>query len=91
MAPEDFGRFGGCLLIGNFGDGKINSYCRGPRGNWHFAGLLRRHRHFLTIDGLWGLGFGNGQASGPTNTLYFSAGPDGETNGYYGKIEVDDR
>ena len=26
MAPAAFGRFGGDLLVGNFGDGKINAY-----------------------------------------------------------------
>src|SRR5262249_2005412 len=26
MAPADFGTFGGCLLVGNFGDGKINAF-----------------------------------------------------------------
>ena len=30
MAPEDFGRFGGCLLVGNFGDGKLNAFCQNP-------------------------------------------------------------
>ncbi|HEY1434079.1 MAG TPA: TIGR03118 family protein, partial [Thermoanaerobaculia bacterium] len=87
MAPADFGRFGGCLLIGNFGDGRINSYCQGNHGNWHFAGRLRQNHHLLTIDGLWGIGFGNGHTSGPTDTLYFAAGPDEESNGYFGKVE----
>ena len=36
MAPEDFGKFGGCLLVGNFGDGKINAYCEND-GGWHHA------------------------------------------------------
>ncbi len=88
MAPDDFGRFSGCLLVGNFGDGKINAFCQNPGGNWHHAGRLRQGRHTLSIDGLWGIGFGNGQASGPTDVLYFAAGPDDETNGYFGKIEL---
>jgi uncharacterized protein (TIGR03118 family) len=89
MAPENFGRFSGCLLVGNFGNGRINSYCQNPAGEWHFAGSLRHHHHKISIDGLWGIGFGNGHLSGPMTTLYFAAGPDGETNGYYGKIEVE--
>src|SRR5260221_2468603 len=32
MAPADFGRFGGCLLVGNFGDGRINAYCKNEGG-----------------------------------------------------------
>ncbi len=88
MAPEDFGKFGGCLLVGNFGDGKINAYCKNNGGQWHQAGRLREGRRALSIDGLWGIGFGNGHASGPENVLYFAAGPDEETNGYYGKVEL---
>lgn len=88
MAPDDFGRFSGCLLVGNFGDGKINAFCQNPAGIWHHAGRLRQGRHALTIDGLWGIGFGNDHASGDHNVLYFAAGPDDETNGYFGKIEV---
>jgi len=100
MAPDDFGKFGGCLLVGNFGDGKINAYCKSGHGggddgeqgddhgaNWHHAGKLKQNHHTLVIDGLWGIGFGNGHAAGPTNVLYFAAGPDEEVNGYYGKVE----
>ena len=57
---------------------KINAFCQNPAGNWHHAGRLRQGRHTLSIDGLWGIGFGNGQASGPPNVLYFAAGPDDE-------------
>jgi len=87
MAPDNFGRFSDCLLVGNFGDGHINAFCKTPSGNWHRAGRLREGVHVLTIDGLWGIGFGNGGAAGPPNILYFAAGPDEEENGYYGKIE----
>lgn len=87
MAPEDFGKFSGCLLVGNFGDGKINAYCQNP-GGWHHAGRLKEnHHHTLVIDGLWGIGFGNGGTAGKPNVLYFAAGPDDEVNGYYGKVE----
>lgn len=88
MAPEDFGKFGGCLLVGNFGDGKINAFCKNNGDQWHHAGLLREERRALRIDGLWGIGFGNNGAAGPDNVLYFAAGPDDETHGYYGKVEV---
>ncbi len=88
MAPSDFGRFSGCLLVGNFGDGRINAYCKDEEGEWGYGGRLRSNNRDLVIDGLWGIGFGNGAGSGPTNTLYFAAGPDEEENGYFGKIEV---
>jgi uncharacterized protein (TIGR03118 family) len=105
-APDGFGRFGGCLLVGNFGDGEINAFCRkhdkGRRGHddgdddkrrprWHHAGRLRSDHRVIAIDGLWGIGFGNGATSGPTNVLYFAAGPDDEENGYFGRIEVDEK
>jgi uncharacterized protein (TIGR03118 family) len=103
MAPADFGRFSGCLLVGNFGDGLINAFC--PRhdgqdnddqandndddhGAFSPSGRLKtRQGHDIQIDGLWGLGFGNGGRSGPTNVLYFAAGPDAESNGYFGRID----
>jgi hypothetical protein len=42
----------------------------------------------IVIDGLWGIGFGNGAQSGSTSTLYFAAGPNDETNGLFGSIEL---
>jgi uncharacterized protein (TIGR03118 family) len=83
-APASFGRFGGALLVANFGDGTINAY--GPRsGRW--LGVLRDQRgHRLQIDGLWGLAFGNGVLSQPTTTLFYTAGPNDEQHGEYGAI-----
>jgi hypothetical protein len=40
----------------------------------------------IQIDGLWGLTFGNGGSGGPTNTLFFTAGPYGEGHGIFGAI-----
>ncbi len=41
MAPPDgFGKFSGCLLVGNFGNGKINAYCQSSTGEWHHGGRL---------------------------------------------------
>ncbi|HSD71379.1 MAG TPA: TIGR03118 family protein [Thermoanaerobaculia bacterium] len=88
LAPANFGRFSGCLLVGNFGDGRINAYCKDDEGEWHHGGALREGKRPLVIDGLWGIGFGNDHNSGPSTTLYFAAGPDEETNGYFGKIEA---
>ncbi|HEX9303780.1 MAG TPA: TIGR03118 family protein [Thermoanaerobaculia bacterium] len=88
QAASDFGRFSGCLLVGNFGDGRINAFCKDEEGEWGYGGRLRSGKRDLVVDGLWGIGFGNGASSGPTNTLYFAAGPDDEQNGYFGKIEV---
>ena len=90
LAPsEGFGPFSGCLLVGNFGDGKINAFCKNPAGHWHHAGRLHDGPHALSIDGLWGIGFGNGGPSGDPNVLYYAAGPDDEENGYYGRIDFE--
>jgi uncharacterized protein (TIGR03118 family) len=86
LAPSNFGPFSGCLLVGNFGDGEINAYCK-DGDNYHHQATLREDGEILRIDGLWGIGFGNNAGSGPSNVLYFAAGPDDESNGAFGKIE----
>jgi uncharacterized protein (TIGR03118 family) len=91
MAPAGFGRFSGDLLVGNFGNGRINVYAPGDRegGHWTRVGMLRgTDGSALTIQGLWALQFGNGGPSGPTTTLFFTAGPGGEAHGLFGKIEA---
>jgi hypothetical protein len=40
------------------------------------------------IDGLWGIGFGNGAGAGPAATLFFAAGPDEETHGLFGRLDL---
>jgi uncharacterized protein (TIGR03118 family) len=83
LAPEHFGRASGDLLIGNFGDGRINAF--NPHSG-RFEGALRdKHGRKLTIDGLWALEFGNG-VIGNANTLLFTAGPDDESHGLFGTI-----
>jgi uncharacterized protein (TIGR03118 family) len=87
MAPASFGVFGGDLLIGNFGNGRISAYQDRGGGKWVFKGQLRRgDQTLITIDGLWALAFGNGAAGGPTTSLYFAAGPGGEAHGLFGSI-----
>ena len=87
LAPANFGRFSGDLLVGNFGDGEINAFEPESNGHFGFRGQLRNGSgHAIAIDGLWALGFGNGANAGPTNTLFFTAGPDEETHGLFGRI-----
>lgn len=86
LAPDDFGRFSGRLLVGNFGDGTINAF---DRATGRFVGSLRGPDHHpLQIDGLWGLSFGNGAHDQPADVLFFAAGPDDESHGLYGRIEA---
>jgi uncharacterized protein (TIGR03118 family) len=90
MAPANFGRFGGDLLVGNFGDGEINAYEQQPNGSFEHRGELRgTDGSVLSIDGLWSLQFGKGAANnGPLDTLFFTAGPNGEDDGLFGTIRA---
>ena len=86
-APASFGRFGGDLLVGNFGDGQINAYQEMRHGRFEHRGTLRAATHGkLSIDGLWALEFGNTGANGNPNTLYFTAGINDEADGLFGTI-----
>jgi len=86
QAPADFGPFSGDILVGNFGDGRISAFTPGG----HFAGLLRDASNDpVEVDELWGIGFGNGDAAGPTNRLFFTAGPNEEENGLFGSIKAE--
>jgi uncharacterized protein (TIGR03118 family) len=88
MAPAGFGKFSGCLLVGNFGDGIINAYCVDTQGAFRPRGRLQSvDGGTIHVDGLWGIGFGNGASSGPVNVLYFAAGPNDESDGAFGRIE----
>ncbi len=84
QAPAGFGDFSGDLLVGNFGDGRINAY--NPTTGAFHGTLSSSPGHPVEIEGLWGLAFGNGVSSGSTTTLYYSAGPDEETHGLFGRI-----
>jgi uncharacterized protein (TIGR03118 family) len=87
MAPSSFGVFSGDLLIGNFGNGRISAYQDRGGGKWVYKGQLRHGDGTLVeIDGLWAIAFGNGSAGGPTTSLYFAAGPSGESHGLFGAI-----
>jgi len=90
MAPSDFGTFSHRLLIGNFGDGKINAF---NAVSGHFEGPLldaNNKPNPLMIDGLWALSFGGGgtSKSGASNELYFTAGPNDEGSGLFGKLSA---
>lgn len=85
LAPADFGIFSNALLVGNFGDGRISAFDV-PTGN--FLGQMQgADGKRLFIDGLWGIAFGNGILNQPTNVLFFAAGPNGESDGLYGRID----
>jgi len=75
LAPESFGRFGGDLLVGNFGDGTIRAY-RHDGDQWRYRGELDTPGGKPIVQsGLWSIAFGNGEDAGPRSTLFFTAGP----------------
>ena len=86
MAPANFGKFSNMLLVGNFGDGMIHAYdpsTGAPQGT-----VSNNDGSPIVIDGLWALQFGNGLNSQPTNTLFYTAGPEDEEHGLYGRIDM---
>jgi uncharacterized protein (TIGR03118 family) len=83
--PRDFGRFGNSILVGNFGSGWIAAF----NGFTHeFLGFLEQPTtsDLISIDGVWSLTFGNDGTAGPATTLFFTAGPNSETNGLFGTL-----
>lgn len=85
IAPASFPLFGGDLLVGNFGDGKIHAY--NSTSGAPLGALQDASGNDISIDGLWGLRLGNGAAGGALGSLYFTAGPDDEANGLFGRLD----
>ena len=86
VAPANFGTLSNALLIGNFGDGKINGF-DASTGTFIHA-ISNSGGTPITAAGLWGLWFGNGGRNQPTTTLYLAAGINGEVNGLYARIDL---
>jgi len=84
QAPAFFGEFSHAILVGQFGDGTIAAF-NAVTGRF-IGNMLNPDGSILSIDGLWGLAFGNGGRSGPGNSLFFTAGPGGEVNGLFGTL-----
>lgn len=84
IAPDSFGPLAGALLVGNFGDGRINAF--DPTTHAFLGPLTDPSGRPIVVDGLWGLIVGNGGAGGSRDRLYFTAGPNDETHGLFGVI-----
>jgi uncharacterized protein (TIGR03118 family) len=84
LTPADFGAFSHAILVGNFLGGNIAAF--NPLTGRYIGSVLNANGSTVNIDGLWALAFGNGGASGPGSTLFFTAGPDKETNGLFGTL-----
>ncbi|MEO7801817.1 MAG: TIGR03118 family protein [Ginsengibacter sp.] len=72
------------ILVGNFGDGKINAFNKS--GN--YLGTLKSKGKPIEIGGLWGLSFPPATATAiDPGWLYFAAGPDEERDGLFGYLK----
>jgi len=80
IAPKNFGQFSGALLVGNFGDGRINAF--DPNTGALLGTLRHKNGKPIVIDGLWGID------TGPDARVTFAAGPNDEADGLLGQIRV---
>jgi uncharacterized protein (TIGR03118 family) len=90
FAPANFGTFSKDLLVGNFGDGRIDAF---DPTTYAFLGALTDTTGTpIFIEGLWGLRDGNGGNGGALNQVYFTAGISGgdaiEDHGLFGSLSV---
>jgi hypothetical protein len=75
------------LISNNIPRGRINAF---DFETGKFLGPLRdASNNPIEIDDVWALQFGQGAANnGPSNQLFFTAGPNNYTNGLFGTITV---
>jgi uncharacterized protein (TIGR03118 family) len=85
LAPPGFAGQSQTILIGNFGNGRINVF--DMQGN--HLGALKVQGQNIVIDGLWAIDFlkNNLPGGSPTDPLYFTSGPDGESHGLFGYLQ----
>jgi uncharacterized protein (TIGR03118 family) len=88
MAPSNFGPLSNTLLVSNNTDqGTINGF---NAQTGAFVGTIKNTSGaVIHIDQLWAIDFGGGTAvNGPTNTLFFTAGPANNVVGTFGTIVI---
>jgi uncharacterized protein (TIGR03118 family) len=86
LAPASLGAFANDVLIGNFGDGRINAF--DPHSGAFIGQFQDRQGNPLVLPGLWALTFGNGSGAADANTLFFTAGPGHQQHGLFGKLQA---
>ncbi|HZV44344.1 MAG TPA: TIGR03118 family protein [Saprospiraceae bacterium] len=85
QAPSDFRQGSNAILVGNFGDGRINVFTK----DGDYVDQLKDGDLPITIEGLWSLTFpANGVPAGDQNQLFFTAGPDNEDHGLFGYLQL---
>jgi uncharacterized protein (TIGR03118 family) len=86
FAPSQFGTFSNDLLVGNKGDGTISVF--NPTSGEFLGQLADKKSKPIVISDLWALVDGTGALNAKANAVYFTAGPDGYTEGLFGTIEA---
>jgi uncharacterized protein (TIGR03118 family) len=86
LAPANFGDFSNDLLVGNFGDGRINAY--DPVTGAFLGQFADRNGNPIAIDGLWALKTHSGVNGFSGNSIYFTAGLNDEADGLYGRLSA---
>jgi hypothetical protein len=100
VMPPSKGHREARLLVGNFGNGRINVYELEHHDGRHlgaeFEGALGDKRHHpLAIPGLWAIEFGSGAGDFDAEDIYFTAGPatagttELEQEGLFGELSFD--
>lgn len=85
LAPSSFGKFGGDLLVGNFGNGWINAF--NPTTGAFIGTLDLVNGMPFSEPALWSLDFGIGGSGGTPGVLYFTSGLTlAQTGGLLGSI-----
>jgi uncharacterized protein (TIGR03118 family) len=93
IAPASWGTLAGSLLVGNFGNGRINVISLGSpdnkgmgNGQARIVGQLRdSHGKVISIERLWALVPGTATTGG-TDAVFFSAGINNEQDGLLGLL-----
>jgi len=80
LAPANFGKASGKLLVGNFGNGRINVF--DPDTGAFITPLEKSNGNILVINSLWGLSFSGAD-------LFITAGIQGEAHGLFAEITAD--
>lgn len=75
--PSTFGAFPNAILVGNFGDGKVNAFDTTGKS---LGQLTDSSGNALVNAGLWDMVFGGGGLSGDPGTLYVTAGGGNQPN-----------
>jgi uncharacterized protein (TIGR03118 family) len=88
LAPAGFGEFGGDLLVGNFSfvRSEINAF--DPVTGAYLGTLSDLGGNAILDPGLWALTFGNGGSGGSLDTLYITAGIQGQQHGLFAAIDA---